>query len=117
MENRRITDRQRLRSYSATLAGGVAVVSHTNGKFELLKDHFQRLGPRQHWLPVGGDCVAQQPNQCPAIVLGQVEGAFCLQRVATGHSGPLWRDFDIGDDNIIARMIDRKSLMEARGVS
>ena len=45
-----------------------------DGKFELLKDHFQWLERRQQWLPVGSNCVPQQPNQCPAIVLGQVEG-------------------------------------------
>src|SRR6516162_8255555 len=57
-----------------------------DAKFELLKDHSQLFEPRQQWLPIGRDCVTQQPNQRPAIVLGQVQGAFSLQRVTTGHS-------------------------------
>jgi hypothetical protein len=46
-------------------------------------------------------CVAQQPNHRPAVVLGQIEGAFCRQRVTTSHPkhpfivSALWRfDFD-----------------------
>ena len=44
--------------------------SAADSKFELLKDRSQRLEPP-------GDQVTQQPNQRPAVVLGQVEGAFC----------------------------------------
>ena len=52
--------------------------SAADGKFELIKDVCQRFEPRQPWLPVRDDQVAQQPNQRPAVVLGQVKGAFCL---------------------------------------
>ena len=76
--------------------------SAADGKFELLKDLPQRFEPWQAWLPVGGDQVAQQPNQRAAIVLGQVEGAFCRQRVTTAYQGHLRRDFDISDDDIVA---------------
>jgi hypothetical protein len=46
---------------------------------------FKRFEGRRQWLPVGSDCVAQQLNQRPAIVLGQVEGTFCGQRATTSH--------------------------------
>ena len=63
-----------------------------DSKFELVKDHSQRFEPRQPGFPFGGDQVAQQPNQRPAIVLGQVEGALCLQLVTASHRGhPLGR--------------------------
>jgi len=68
-----------------------------DGKFELLKYLSQRFEPRQWWLSVGGDCMVQQANQRPAIVLGQLKGAFCRQRVTTGHRGIFRRDFEIGD--------------------
>ena len=59
--------------------------SAADGKFELIEDHSQRTELRQEWLPVGGDRVAQQPDQRPAVILGQVERAFRLERVTTTH--------------------------------
>ena len=96
LQNREETARYRKRRH--TLAGrwrvekfdddgGLRQPPRANSSFS--KDHSQRFEPRQQWLPVGGDCVAQQPNQRPAIVLGQVERAFCRQRITTRHRGPL----------------------------
>jgi hypothetical protein len=70
-----------------------------DGKFEFLKDHSQRFEPRQQWLSMGGDCVTQQANQRPAIVLGQVEGAFSRQRVTTRHPGHLSAALRCGDQD------------------
>ena len=76
---------------------GLNVMSNaTDGKFELLKNLSERFEPRQPWLSIGGDRVAQQANQRPAIVLGQVEGAFRREQITTGHRGTFRRDFDTG---------------------
>jgi len=70
--------------------GGLRQPPTANSSFS--RNLSQGFQPWQQWLPVGGDCVAQKPNQRPAIVLGQLEGAFCRQR---GHNTPSAASFGV----------------------
>ena len=72
--------------------------SAADGKFELIKDHSQRFEPRQPWLPVGGDRLAQQTKSASGSSSSlSFEGASCRQRVTTSHrnhpfiDSGLWR--------------------------